>query len=336
MATLNQEGAELHPPQPSIVDRPRVRWTQILSISIFAFAFNFHWAALGTIILPSQVLKIVGDRSAGTALAYVLVPGAFVSLVANPMFGWLSDRTHGRFAAWGLRRPYILFGTLLNVAVLVWMAAARDITSLAVGYALVQLFSNAAQAPFHALLPDIVPTEQRGLTSGILGFLGTGGTIGGVIVAGFFVNSSKPLAAYQQGLWFTYGIVMIVMITLMLVTIFSVHERALTFAQASSEGEKQIRGVVEGQVRQFWISRSTLITIAGTLSVVLMAWGIMVLWNAEHIAGIQISSTVQQVILEVLATVGILRLFDFNPRRDPDFAWVLATRLVLMLGIYTI
>lgn len=336
MTTLNPEGAELHPPQPSVVDSPRVRWTQILSISIFAFAFSFHWAALGTIILPSQVLKIVGDQRAGTALAFVLVPGAFVSLVSNPMFGWLSDRTHGRLAAWGLRRPYILFGTLLNVAVLVWMAAARDITSLALGYALVQFFSNAAQAPFHALLPDIVPTEQRGLTSGTLGLLGTSGTIGGVIVAGFFVNSSKPLAAYQQGLWLTYGIVMVVMITLMLVTIFSVHERALTAAQASPEGEEQASGVAEGQVRRFWISRSTLSTIAGTLSAVLVAWGVMALWNAEHIASIQISSTVQQVILEVLATVGILRLFDFNPRRDPDFAWVLATRLVLMLGIYTI
>ncbi|HET8846805.1 MAG TPA: MFS transporter [Ktedonobacteraceae bacterium] len=336
MAMLNQEDAELHPPQPSAVDRPRVRWTQILSISIFAFAFNFHWAALGTIILPSQVLKIVGDQNAGTALALVLVPGAFVSLVANPMFGWLSDRTYGRLAAWGLRRPYIFFGTVFNVAVLVWMASARDIPSLALGYALVQFFSNAAQAPFHALLPDIVPTEQRGLTSGTLGLLGTAGTIGGVIIAGFFVNSSKPPAAYQQGLWFTYGIIMVVMITLMLVTIFSVHERALTAAQGSSEDEEQTSSVAEEPVRRFSISRSTLNTIVGTLAVVLMVWGIMALWNAERIANIQIGSTVQQVILEVVATVGILRLFDFNPRRDPDFAWVLATRLILMLGIYTI
>ncbi|MFL5662995.1 MAG: MFS transporter, partial [Ktedonobacteraceae bacterium] len=27
---------------------------------------------------------------------------------------------------------------------------------------------------------------------------------------------------------------------------------------------------------------------------------------------------------------------DFNPRRDPDFAWVLLTRLVMMMGIYTV
>ena len=44
----------------------------------------------------------------------------------------------------------------------------------------------------------------------------------------------------------------------------------------------------------------------------------------------------QQVVLELIATIGILRLFDFHPRRDPDFAWVLLTRLVMMMGIYTV
>src|SRR6185437_8697161 len=197
MVDLNQEDANLPPPQNAATELPRLPWTQILAISIFAFAFNFHWAALGTIILPSQVFKIVGDLQKGTALAFVLVPGAFVSLFANPLFGWLSDRTHGRLAAWGRRRPYILVGTLLNVAVLVWMAAARDILTLAVAYALVQFFSNAAQAPFHALLPDIVPPEQRGLTSGVIGLLLIGGNIGGVIVAGLLIDSSQPWIVYQ-------------------------------------------------------------------------------------------------------------------------------------------
>jgi Na+/melibiose symporter-like transporter len=130
MATVNQENAGSAIPLRAAVDLPRLRWTQILSISIFAFALNFHWAALGIIILPSQVLKIVGDLNKGTALAFVLVPGAFVSLFANPLFGWLSDRTHGRLAVWGRRRPYILTGVIVNVAALIWMASARNITSL--------------------------------------------------------------------------------------------------------------------------------------------------------------------------------------------------------------
>lgn len=331
MVDFNQEDANLPSPQNAAAELPRLPWTQILAISIFAFAFNFHWAALGTIILPSQVFKIVGDLQKGTALAFVLVPGAFVSLFANPLFGWLSDRTHGRLAAWGRRRPYILLGTLLNVALLVWMAVARDILTLAVAYALVQFFSNAAQAPFHALLPDIVPPEQRGLTSGVIGLLLIGGNIGGVIVAGLLIDSSQPWVVYQQGLWLTYALIMLVMLALMLVTIFSVRERPLLDERSAAQIERAAE-----QTRPSWLSRSTLITLAGTLCAMALAWGLMTLWNRWQGSGLRLDSNIQQVVLELLATIGILRLFDFHPRRNPDFAWVLATRLVMMLGIYTI
>ncbi|MBV9711152.1 MAG: MFS transporter, partial [Ktedonobacteraceae bacterium] len=197
MATLEQGDAETSSPDLSAVNHPRIRWTRILAISIFAFAINFHWGALSIIILPSQIFKMVGDLNKGTALAFVLIPGAFVSLVANPFFGWLSDRTQGRLAAWGRRRSYILLGTLVNVAALAWMATAPNILMLTCAYILAQFSSNAAQAPFHALLPDIVSPEQRGLTSGVIGLLGIGGNVGGVLVAGSLIDATKPLPAYQ-------------------------------------------------------------------------------------------------------------------------------------------
>lgn len=323
MATVNPEEEVQSSARPQeVAERPRLHWTRILAISILALAFNFHWAALGIIVLPGQVYEIAGQAHKGAALAVVLVPGAFASLFANPLFGYLSDRTRGRLATWGRRRPYILLGTLLNVAVLLWMAAARDILTLAVGYVLVQLFSNAAQAPFHALLPDIVPVRQYGLTSGMLGLLGIAGTIGGVIVSGQLLDSSLPWSQYQRGLWLTYLIIMAIMLALMLITILTVRER--------------LPGREETAQISMRLSRRTVVTLAGTLAALLVAWGLMALWNLLSVAGIQINGNVQQVVLEVLATVGILRLFDFNPRRDPDFAWVLTTRLVMMLGIYTI
>ncbi|MBV9256913.1 MAG: MFS transporter, partial [Ktedonobacteraceae bacterium] len=333
MATLEQGDAETSSPDLSAVNHPRIRWTRILAISLFAFAINFHWGALSIIILPSQIFKMVGDLNKGTALAFVLIPGAFVSLVANPFFGWLSDRTQGRLAAWGRRRSYILLGTLVNVAALAWMATAPNILMLTCAYILAQFSSNAAQAPFHALLPDIVSPEQRGLTSGVIGLLGIGGNVGGVLVAGSLIDATKPLSAYQHGLWLTYGIIMAVMIALMLVTIFSVRERAQ---------EQQVPRIVPLKVQaekiyvRQWIAHSTLFTLIGMGIALLVVWGGMSLWNAGHIAGIQINGDVQQVVLELVITVGVLRLFDFHPRRYPDFAWVFVTRLVMMLGIYTI
>src|SRR5712691_12949287 len=85
MATLDgKEDAGLLSARTPIVELARLRWPQILAISIFYLALNFHWATLGLIVLPSQVFKIVGELHKGEALAFVLVPGAFVSLFANP------------------------------------------------------------------------------------------------------------------------------------------------------------------------------------------------------------------------------------------------------------
>lgn len=344
MAAAEQEGEGSFPLPGSGVTLARLRWPQILAISIFWLALNFHWSALGIIILPSQVFKMVGDARQGEALAFVLVPGAFVSLVANPLFGLLSDHTRGWLALWGRRRPYILLGTLVNAGGLIWMAASRDVVSLAIAYVIVQFSNNAATAPFHALLPDIVPQEQRGLASGVMGLLATLGTIAGVIVAGLFIDATKPLPAYEQGLWLAYGIIVAVLLALMLVTILTMRERMGVSAQQIAR-EEQVRAnalptenpsVEVSQVRRRWLSRSTLITIMGTLVAGGVVWGLLALWNLLHSGGVQVSGDVQQVLLEVVVTVGLLRLFDFNPRRDPDFAWVLLTRLVMMLGLYTV
>lgn len=330
MATLNQKDPGFATSRHDTTTQPKLHWTQIVAISIFSFAFNFHWAALGIIILPSQVFKIVGDLNKGTALATVLIPGAFIALVSNPFFGWLSDHTRGRWARWGSRRPYILIGTLVNIACLAWMASARDIPTLVLAYALTQFSSNAAQAPFHALLPDLVPAEQRGLTSGVMGLLLIAGNIGGVIVAGRFVNAANPLPIYQHYLWLTYSIIMIVMFVLMLVTIITVHERVRIPSSTETEVSHS------HQQRHRRLSHSILRTLVVTLLVILVVWGMMALWNSLHTLGLQIDSTLEQVILEMIVTIGVLRLFDFSPRRNPDFAWVLATRLLVMLGIYTI
>lgn len=326
MAALGQVSTE---GSGELVRMPsRLGWAQILAISIFWFGLNFHWSALGIIILPSQVFKMVGELDKGAALAFVLVPGAFVSLIANPLFGLLSDRTRGRLAAWGRRRPYILVGTLVNVAGLLWMATARDITSLMLAYVLVQFSSNAAQSPFHALLPDIVPVEQRGMTSGIMGILLIAGNIAGVIVAGLFIDASKPLAVYEQGLWLTYGIIIAVLVALMLVTIFTVRERSVP---------QSVQALPSGLLRRpGWLTNSLIFTLLGTALALVVTWSGIWTWNALQPATWHISDELMQVVLEIVATIGLLRLFDFNPRRDPDFAWVFATRLLMMLGIYTI
>src|SRR6266700_4532813 len=243
MATLEHESAGSLAAHSPAIQRPRLRWTRILSISIFWLALSFHWAALGIIILPSQVFKIAGNADKGVALAFVLVPGAFVSLFANPLFGLLSDRMHGRLAHWGRRRPYILAGTFVNIVALIWMAIAPNIPALTLAYILVQFSNNAAQAPFHALLPDIVPIEQRGITSGIMGMLSLAGNVAGVVVAGLFIDSAKSFSDYQRSLWLIYAIIIIILFVFMLITLIAVRER-----QGHNEQPDGVKDIIQSAI----------------------------------------------------------------------------------------
>src|SRR5260370_418057 len=68
-----------------------------------------------------------------------------------------------------------------------------------------QVGNTAAAAPFHALLPDMVPQEQRGAASGIMGLALFLGQIGGAVVPtliGFssdgLKNGTQSLSTYDQ------------------------------------------------------------------------------------------------------------------------------------------
>lgn len=102
---IEQQSGTLSGRQDKMQKPPPVRWRQLLAISIFWFALNVHWNTLLTVVLPSQVLVLAGTTQKVEALTFVLVPGAFVSLLANPLFGWLSDHTRGKWATWGNAVP---------------------------------------------------------------------------------------------------------------------------------------------------------------------------------------------------------------------------------------
>src|SRR5260370_4918414 len=106
----------------------------------------------------------------------------------------------------------------------------------------------------------------------------------------------------------------------MLVTIISVRERAGMSAQILAQEEEQVGVASIVRVKQRWLTPKLFATVGWTAAAALVAWGLMTLWNTLHLTAIQIPSDVQQVVLEVVATIGLLRIFDFNPRRDPDFA----------------
>jgi MFS family permease len=133
-------------------------------LTVFAF-----YAALFAPLIASIAVKLSQISSAGEKavdLGAILAPGAFAALVAAPIFGALSDRTKSRF---GRRKLWIVFGGAVMGAGLATMALGTSLFALGAGWLLVQIGANAALAATNALLPDLVPEQQRGKVSALMG-----------------------------------------------------------------------------------------------------------------------------------------------------------------------
>ncbi|WP_255769746.1 MFS transporter [Pseudarthrobacter sulfonivorans] len=126
----------------------------------------------------------------------VLGCGAAVSLVANPLFGALSDRTVSGF---GRRSPWVLAGAVLAVAALLAMSGATAVALMVLFWCLVQLGANAAYAAITAAIPDRVPVLQRGGVGGLAALGQTAGillgAVFGAVVSGNFLVGYTMCAA---------------------------------------------------------------------------------------------------------------------------------------------
>ena len=139
------------------------------------FIVLYALAYIGTILLflapllVSLALKVnslVGIERAPNSLALVTGTGALLAMFANPFFGRMSDRTSSRL---GMRRPWMLIGLAGGSAGVLIVAVAPTVAVVLVGWCIAQLFFNALLAALVAVLPDQVPTVQRGMVSGVLG-----------------------------------------------------------------------------------------------------------------------------------------------------------------------
>jgi MFS family permease len=138
-------------------------------ISLFTLAYmsvNLLFQAPILVTLPLRVSALVGIKQAPGSLALVAGIGALVSIFGNPFFGRMSDRTSSRL---GMRRPWMLIGLVGGTFGVAIVAFAPNIPVVLVGWCLAQLFYNGLLAAFIAVLPDQVPTRQRGTVSGVLG-----------------------------------------------------------------------------------------------------------------------------------------------------------------------
>lgn len=163
-------------PAVDVVPQPRVDWRFVVPYVVATVAMWMAFNAPGQVLIAAQLITL-DEVNKERNLAIVLGAGAAISLVANPVFGTLSDRSR---STRGRRRPFLVGGTIGACAGLAVLAAAPGVAVLLLGWCLVQGALNCYQAAITAIIPDRVPAAQRATISGLAGLSQVIGTVVGV------------------------------------------------------------------------------------------------------------------------------------------------------------
>lgn len=164
-------------------------------IALYAFAMFGIWMS---IMLPASVtlaLRISQIDPDGKNVSYSIAAGVgtLVALIANPLFGRLSDRTRSRF---GRRRPWIVIGLAGTIVGAIIIGLSNSFPLLLLGWIIMQAFVNAAIAATLAIVPDRVPPRQQGLVGALSGMASSAAVLVGV----FFVQWFPTNVLAQFGL----------------------------------------------------------------------------------------------------------------------------------------
>jgi MFS family permease len=174
------------------VERVGRRYTGLYTGASIALWMGFN--VPGQVLIAEQIAKI-DPGSKETSLAVVLAVGAVVSLIANPLFGALSDSTTSRY---GRRRPWALVGAVGGAASLLVLSTGQSVAAVTLGWSLCQLTLNILLAVLMAMVPDRVPVTQRGFISALAGLAQVLATILGlaivISISGGFVAKYAALA----------------------------------------------------------------------------------------------------------------------------------------------
>lgn len=192
---------------------------QHAALSTYWFGWACLWLPLFTVIIPLQILQIAGDQNKGSSLGTTLLLGSLSSLVCAPLFGSLSDTCTARL---GRRRPFVIAGTVLSTLALLVMSLSPSLGWFSMAFLVLSISNNMILAPCSALLPDVVPREQRGVASGWVGGLSMMGSLCG------------GLLSYQidtLGIFGAYMVLMAVNVTSTAITVYFVKETPFTRAR---------------------------------------------------------------------------------------------------------
>lgn len=143
----------------------RPSWRLAIALIVGGVLWIAPFVGSISVLVPARLEAIAPDRKVALVATFSIV-GSIVALVANIMFGALSDLTRSRF---GRRAPWMVLGSVATAVALFVMPGLGGVGALLGVWCVFQLFLNAIVGPIVAIVPDRVPVRLRGTYSAIYG-----------------------------------------------------------------------------------------------------------------------------------------------------------------------
>ena len=287
---------------------------RLLAINAYWFGGGAHWQPITVALLPIGAVLVAG-AGADLVIGRVNAAGNLFALLVPIAVGWLSDRT---VSPWGRRRPWIAVGTAVNVVGLLMLGLAPTAAFLVIAYMVVQIGFNLAGGAFNGVIPDVVPADQRGRASGLLGMMNQLGIVVGLLLT---IVILKALGNTAIGMLAGYVMIAVVLSVSLLITLIAVQE------------PPAIRASLQPRLR---LSSSAAVCIVSSAVGIVLVFTLLLFQIDRFFVPLLVLSVAAGATAYVSGRrLTALREF-FSAFRDNDFFWTFATRFLVQLGIFTI
>lgn len=191
--------------------------------------------------LVPKILKETFDLPESVS-GYIMAADNVLALLLLPLFGGISDRCKSRM---GRRRPFILFGTLAAVGLMVGLPIIDNryfvspspnlLVTFIVLLGLILVAMGIYRSPAVALMPDVTPKPLRSKGNAIINLMGAIGGILYLILTSILYPAKKTAGLTHINYLPLFLIVGGIMLLALLIIMFFVNEPKLVAEQKEYE-----------------------------------------------------------------------------------------------------
>jgi MFS family permease len=305
-------------------------WYDYITINIYYLGLSTLSQTMAPLVVPLLVQQFVGEERKATLYGAIRLWGLMVALLAQALWGMLSDRSTARL---GRRRPFIFLGTLADLGFIAAIGFSAGLSGMSgywllfAMYVLLQVSSNAAQGAQQGLIPDLVPENRRGRFSAIKALFEVPLP---VILVSFTVARLIGRGNMWGGILLATGVLMLSMLLAMLVREEPLKEKRPALPEA-------------------WSPFVRLVLMTALFTVIILGMGEAIKYLTESLQlSARYSATTQFLIVGAAGLVAMAIAVGLGvwvsvrmsvgqaARENPSFTWWVVNRLAFLVGAFNL